>query len=358
MKSLRWLALLVVPAVLAALPACGKKSNKLKVAFVSNNAFEFWKIAETGARDSADELGDVEVEFRMPPRGTVEEQRKLIEDLLAKGVKAIAVSPNNVDSQVDFYREVNDKVPLLMVDSDVDETKDPSALEVRRCYLGTNNVEAGEAVGELLKQAVPDGGKFVLFVGKLDVLNAQQRREGVCVSLAGGRKQAADELKKVIDNKYPARFGKYELVDTTTDDADQATCRKKVDQTLAKDEKKRLSAFVGLWAYNPPAMLEGVKEFEKGSRLGELALIGFDENEETLQGIKDGHVFGTVVQSPYKFGKESVKIMAGLARGDDSILKKYNADKNGRIWVPHRVITKKNVEGFHKELKRLKGEDH
>src|SRR5207244_10823044 len=45
-------------------------------------------------------------------------------------------------------------------------SKDPSALEVRRCYLGTNNVEAGEAVGELLKQAVPGGGKFVIFVGR------------------------------------------------------------------------------------------------------------------------------------------------------------------------------------------------
>jgi len=355
MKSLRWLTLLVVPAVLAALPACGNKSNKLKVAFVSNNAFEFWKIAENGARAAENELGDVEVEFRMPPRGTVAEQRKLIEGLLAKGVKAIAVSPKNVDSQIDFYRDVNEKVPLLMVDSDVDEKKDASALEVRRCYLGTNNVEAGEAVGELLKQAIPDGGKFVIFVGALDVLNAQQRREGVCVSLAGGRDKAADELERVVNNKYPARFGKYELVDTTTDDSDQATCRRKVDQTLAKDKKKELSAFVGLWAYNPPAMLEGVKAFEEGSRLDKLALIGFDENEETLQGIKDGHVIGTVVQSPYKFGYESVKIMASLARGEDSILKKYNPDKNGRIWVPHRVITKKNVEEFHKELKRLKG---
>ena len=124
---------------------------------------------------------------------------------------------------------------------------------------------------------------------------------------------------------------------------------------FGQDKKKELNAFIGLWAYNPPAMLEGVKGFEEGSRLGKLALIGFDENEETLQGIKDGHVAGTVVQNPYKFGFESVKIMASLARGDESILKKYNPDKNGRIWVPHRVITKKNVEEFHTELKRLKG---
>jgi ribose transport system substrate-binding protein len=354
MKSLRWLVLLVIPAFLALLPACNR-SNKTRIAFVSNNSFEFWKIAERGARDAEEELGNVQVEFKMPPRGTVEEQRKFIEDLLAKGTKAIAVSPNNVDSQIDFYREVNQKVPLLMVDSDVDESKDRSRLDVRRCYLGTNNIEAGEAVGELLKEAVPGGGKFVIFVGKLDVLNAQQRREGLCIALAGGRDKCAAELEKIRRNEYPARFGKYELVDTRTDDADQATCRKKVDETLAKDSDKELKALIGLWAYNPPAMLEGVKSFENGSRLGKLALLGFDENEETLQGIKDGYIYATVVQSPYKFGYDSVKIMAGLARGDEKVLAQYKPDKNKRIWIPYRKITKKNVDEFHKELKRLKG---
>jgi ribose transport system substrate-binding protein len=355
MKSLRWLALLVVPAVLAALPACGNKSNKIKVAFISNNAFEFWKIAQRGTEAAADELGDVQVEFKMPPNGTVEDQRKFIQDLLAKGVKAIAVSPNNVDSQIDFYREVNEKVPLLMVDSDVDEAKDPSALDIRRCYLGTDNVTAGEAVGDLIKQAVPKGGKFIIYVGKLDVLNARQRREGVCVSLAGGRDQATEGLKKVNDNDYPVRFGEYELMKTETDGGKQAACRAKVDDNLSKDTRNELRCLIGLWAYNPPAMLEAVAGFKEGARLGKIALIGFDENEETLQGILDGNVFATVVQDPYKFGYESVKIMAALAKGDDAVLAKYKPDKNKRIWIPHRVIDKKNVVEFRMELRRLKG---
>ena len=355
MKSLRWLAFLAVPVLLAAMPACGGKSNKLKVAFISNNAFEFWKIAQRGTEAAADELGDVQVEFKMPPNGTVEDQRKFIQDLLAKGVKAIAVSPNNVDSQIDFYREVNEKVPLLMVDSDVDETKEPSVIDVRRCYLGTDNIKAGEAVGDLLKEAVPEGGKFIIYVGKLDVLNARQRREGVCVSLAGGRAQAADGLAKVNDNNYPVRFGKFELVKTETDGGKQAACRAKVEDNLSKDTQNELRGLVGLWAYNPPAMLEAVTAFKEGARLGKISLIGFDENEETLQGIKDGHVYATVVQDPYKFGYESVKIMAALARGDDAVLAKYKPDKNKRIWIPHRVITRKNVDEFRTELRRLKG---
>src|SRR5262249_31413430 len=78
-------------------------------------------------------------------------------------------------------------------------------------------------------------------------------------------------------------------------------------------------------------MGEAVKACKEGARLGKISLIGFDENEETLQGIQDGHVFCTVVQDPYKFGYEAVKIMAGLAKGDDSVLEKYKPDKNKRI---------------------------
>lgn len=354
MKPLRWLICCSLVALLAALPACsGKKSSKLKVAFISNNAYEFWTYAKRGTEDAAEELGDVEVEFKMPPEGTVQEQRRFIEDLMAKGVKAVAVSPNNVDSQIEFYTEVNEKIPVLLVDSDVDEAKDEGALKARRYYLGTNNIEAGMAVGELVKEAVPDGGKLMVFVGKLDVLNAVQRRHGVVTALAGGEDRCKDELRQLQRGNYPIRFGKYELVDTRTDDAKRSVCREKAEDALSKSSG--LKCMVGLWEYNPPAMLEALKSYKEGAMLGKIALIGFDENEDTLRGIKDGHVHATVVQSPYKFGYDSVKLMAALARGEDSAVKKYNPDKNGRIWVPHRVITSKNVDEFQAELKKLKG---
>ena len=54
-------------------------------------------------------------------------------------------------------------------------------------------------------------------------------------------------------------------------------------------------------------MLEAVKG--ASNKLGKVKLIGFDENDETLQGIRDGQIVGTVVQDPYNFGFEAVKIM-------------------------------------------------
>jgi ribose transport system substrate-binding protein len=358
MKLLRTLGLLGAAAGLALLPACsGQGPNKLKLAFISNNEHEFWKIAQRGTEKAAEEF-DVEVEFKMPPGGgTPEAQRRFIEDLLVKGVKGIAISPNDARNQSEFLKEVNEKVPLITQDSDV---PDPTA---RRCYIGTDNVAAGRAAGGLVKKALPDGGKFIIYVGKLDAQNAVERRRGVVSELAGGEDECRKELEQMEKGQYPVQFGKYTLIDTMTDDGKEAVCRQKVDDALIKYSD--VNCLVGLWAYNPPAMLEGVRAANK---LGKVQLVAFDENEETLQGIKDGHIIGTVVQNPYQFGYQAIEILAHLARGQPRVLsdleKENKMDNHGRIFVPHRIVTKEGgkaplyvqVDEFHAQLKKLKGQ--
>jgi ribose transport system substrate-binding protein len=149
-----------------------------------------------------------------------------------------------------------------------------------------------------------------------------------------------------------------------TDAGEQATCRAKVDDTIVS--KPGVNCMVGLWAYNPPAILEGVKAAKKE---GKIVIVGFDENEETLQGIKDGHIFGTVVQNPYQFGYEAVKILAAYAKGNPNPLDRPDIDKDKRIYVKHRVIAKEQpkftkdskdhpyveVNAYHADLKKLKG---
>jgi ribose transport system substrate-binding protein len=337
MKPLRFLALATGALLLATLPACNRNPGQVKVAFITNNAYDFWKIAEQGTKKAAAETG-VEAVFKMPPHGTAEEQRSLIEDLLTTGIKGIAISPNDAANQMEFLKEVTAKVPLVTQDSDV---PDPSA---RRCYIGTDNYEGGRAVGKLIKTAVPDGGKIVIFVGKLDVQNAIERRQGVLDELAGKEKGQGEPAK----TGQP--YGKYLLVDTRTDDASRDKCQANVEDTLVKTPD--VACLVGLWEYNPPAILQAVKG---AGRLGQVKIVGFDENDETLQGIEQGDVAGTVVQNPFEFGYLAVKILAGLARGDSSFLDQQHMDAERRIYVPLRVITKENVGAFHAELNKLKG---
>lgn len=141
----------------------------------------------------------------------------------------------------------------------------------------------------------------------------------------------------------------YVILGTRTDNFDFAAAKALAEDALAAHPD--LGCMVGLFAYNPPYILEAL---QGAGRLGEVELVGFDEQEETLQAIKDGYCYGTVVQDPYRYGYESVRILAGLARGDESVL-----PEGGFLDIPARQITRENVDEFWSELNaRLEaGED-
>ena len=63
----------------------------LKLAFITNNSSEFWKIAEKGVQKANKEFG-INMEMKLPEPGKVEQQKKIIEDLLSQGYHGIAIS--------------------------------------------------------------------------------------------------------------------------------------------------------------------------------------------------------------------------------------------------------------------------
>jgi ribose transport system substrate-binding protein len=145
------------------------------------------------------------------------------------------------------------------------------------------------------------------------------------------------------------KVGKYILLDTKTDGGKANICQQRAEEVLTKDPD--VACLVGLWEYNPPAMLRAVKAAQNTKP----AIIGFDENDETLDGIRKGMIHGTIVQDPYKFGYEAIALLAGLAAGKDVPKERKDMDAENRIFVPHRVIQKDNVDEFHKKLKEIRG---
>ena len=108
--------------------ALSSPPGKPKVAFVSNNAHGFWTFAQKGAKEAADEFG-VQLEFRKPSEDSAKVQREIIEDLMNRGYKGVAVSPNDPENNLTFFKNnVNSKIALVMADNDLPE---PAA---RRCY--------------------------------------------------------------------------------------------------------------------------------------------------------------------------------------------------------------------------------
>jgi ribose transport system substrate-binding protein len=294
---------------------CGSRESgptrKLRLAFVANTSANFWTLARRGTEDAARELGDVEVLFRMPATGSAAEQQQLLDDLLAGGVDGIAVSPVDAANQTAALNQIAERTLLITHDSDAPASR-------RRCYIGTDNVAAGRQAGEMLREALPQGGKVMVFVGKKDAQNARERLAGLQEALAGSN---------------------IEILDVRTDDADPVRAQKNAEDALVTHPD--LAGMVGLWAYNGPAILHAVRA---AGKIGRVKIVCFDEEADVLRGVAEGAIHGTVVQQPYEFGKQAILRMARYLRGDT------NALSPGRIVVPTMKIQQHNVAEFQARL--------
>ncbi len=290
--------------------------KKLKLAFVSNNAASFWTIARAGCMEAQKQLENVEVDFRIPATGAAAEQQQILDDLLAKGIDGIAVSPIDPANQTALLDKVAGQALLITQDSDAPTSK-------RVCYIGTDNAAAGVEAAKLIKEVLPDGGKIMLFVGSLDAQNAKDRYAGIKQELQGS---------------------KVEIIDVRTDETDPSRAQRNAEDTLVKYPD--IACMVGLYSYNGPAILNAVKG---AGKVGKVKIVCFDENDETLAGVAAGEIYGTVVQQPFEFGKQAVTKMAGYLRGDKSTL------GGGKQIVPTLSIKKDTAAEFQARLKKLLG---
>ncbi len=308
----------------------------VEVAFVTNQIANFWNIAKAGCEDAEAELSndqrEVKVRVRFPDPPTATRQKQDVEDLLAAGIQGLAVSPLSADDQVPMLNAWAKRVPLITHDSD-------SPASSRLVYIGMDNYAAGRMAGEMVKQALPDGGKVALFIGRLEQDNSKLRRQGVIDVLMGvnERGDSFTPADDIIKNDT------YEIVGTYLDQGSFDVALRKAEDALSAHSD--LAAMVGLFEYNPPEIIKAV---EKRNKLGQVAIIGFDENEATLTGIKQGYVAGTVVQNPYQYGFESVRVLVELLEGNSDVI-----PENKYIDIPPRAVTRENVDEYWDELRSL-----
>lgn len=151
-------------------------SDPVEVAFLTNSVDPFWTLAQHGCEKAA-VVFNAEVDVQMPSIGTVEEQKRYIESNITRGIDGMAISPIDPVNQTPMINQAAEKMHVICQDSDAPNSE-------RKLYLGTSNYLAGRAAGKLVKEAIPEGGEVMIFVGKMEVLNAQERSKGVIDELA------------------------------------------------------------------------------------------------------------------------------------------------------------------------------
>ena len=313
---------LLVPALAAGLVAGAllagggaDAQDKKTLALVTNASADFWTIARRGVEKAQTELPNYTTEMYVVSEATAAEQRRILDNLLTNGVAGVSISAIDPANSNEILNKVAEQAVLFTTDSDAPESE-------RVLYIGTDNVAAGEQAGELIKKALPDGGKIMLFVGTMGAANARERVEGI---------------KEVLEGT------KVEIVDIRTDEVDFARAKRNVEDTLTTYPD--IDGLVGLWSYNTPQIVEAVRAAGKE---GQVKIIGFDEDPVTLRGIADGIIEATVVQQPYEFGYQSMKLLAKYIEGDKSFI-----PNNELMIIPTKVIDSSNVGEFQKTMADL-----
>ncbi|MEO2047621.1 MAG: sugar-binding protein [Pirellulales bacterium] len=302
--SVGWLLILWV-----FVPACSRPNatddTKPRFAFVVNvPADRYWDIAYAGCLQAASEE-NVTVEFHAPNEATAQQQKQIVESLMSRGLDGLAITPLNPESLTAVLNQAAEMFPVICQDSDASESN-------RVCYIGTDNVELGRQMGEMMKQALPAGGKVAIFVGQLDVANAKERQQGVFEAIEGS---------------------KLEVIGTFTDGGQPAEAKRVATDVLSKYVD--LKGIIGLWGYNGPQAVNALE----GSPEREVKVVGSDESVETMRGIRLGRQVGSVAQQPFEFGYQSIKLLAKLQRGET-----VNLPENKIITIDTYTITSENCD--------------
>jgi len=226
----------------------------------------------------------VRIVTKGPESTDVRQQIQIVEELIASRVDGIALCATDPQALIPLVdKAIAAGIPTIAFESDMPRSG-------RLCFLGTDNYKAGREAGKAMKEALGKaGGKVAIFVGRIDAQNARDRRQGFLDEVQGAQ---------------------IELVKDFFDYAAQSTAKQNAEDALTAYPD--LTAMLGLWAYNGPAIAAAVKT---AGKVGKIKIVCFDEEAEALQAIQDGVIYATVVQKPFEFGYRSMVILKAIKDG-------------------------------------------
>lgn len=275
--------------------ASAKKKRGANIVFVTGGSNQYWQKSVAGAKAAAEDEG-VKLDVLMPEHAEdIEEQNRMLLRIDKDNVDGVAVSPLNAEQQTRILSRLSQNAFVVTFDSD-------APLSSRMTFIGASNARAGAQAATLLKEAAPEGGKVAIVVPNLTKDNMVERKRGFEERLSAA---PADRAARTPDK--PDSGAEFELVKVIIDNGDSAACKQGVLEVLS--EQPDLVAIVGFNARSGPILVEALGEAD---RLKDVKIIAFDDDPKTLQGVKDGDIYATIVQDPYHYGFEAVRCLVAL----------------------------------------------
>mgnify|MGYP000207781265 CR=1 FL=1 len=304
-------AAFAVGALMAAGGSAEAQQKKLVLALVPKNMNNpFFDQARDGCKKAEKELnGAIECLYIGPgEHGGGEEQVQVINDLIAKKVDGIAVSPSNAAAMARALEGAKRAgIPVLTWDSDLLE-KDKA---LRVAYVGTKNYDIGVNLAKLVQAIKPSGGTVCIQSGGAAASNHNERMQGIRDTLSGDKSAAAPGTKLTGQKGWREADG----CPLYTDD-DFPRSVQQMEDILAKFPQ--LDAFVptgGFPQFVPQAYRRVAEKHKARIDNGSLALIVADTLPVQMDLMKAGLSKGQVGQRPFEMGYKAMFFLKDLKEG-------------------------------------------
>ncbi len=322
------------------LSGCGSKTDvKYKIAVIPKGlTHQHWLSVRRGAERAAADLKaqgiPVEIIWEGPRKESdSQEQIKIIDQLPNRGIHGMALAPQDKKSMVDpVKRTVDQKIPVVIIDSGLDEEEAKRNPDLFIKYVATDNYNGGKMAAEKLLDILAKDGKqdvkVALFRYQPGSESTEQREQGFLDGVDAAKKKGL-KVTVVSDEKYAGA-----TVDSAQKEASpwvKQLQKAGVHGIFAVNE----SATHGLLNALRSEKMVGAEAAKKGEA---VRLVGFDSSETLIQAVKEGDVQGLVVQDPYRMGYLAVWTLVRHLEGDDvSAGGKY-------LGTGEHFLTKENID--------------
>lgn len=294
------------PEELAETPTESGEKETYTFAVVYSVVHSFFEGTTRGAEDKAAEFGNVELIVKAPDTADASKQIEIMESLIAMEVDGIAIGPTDVAALEPLINEAMDKgIKVVTFDSDAPESK-------RLGYIGTDNVKAGQHMGEVLGEALGGTGKVLVSMGVSTQENLIQRLDGV---------------KEVLAEQYPD----IEIIDEKSSQGDTSVALANIENMVTAHPE--FDALIGIDAAAGPAAVV----VWKAQGLSQT-VITFDDTDDIIQGIRDGQITSSIAQNQYVWGTTIVEELMAACQGEeipvnfDTGTKVVDQDKVGELY--------------------------
>ncbi len=304
-------ATVAAAAILGMTQGAEAQPKKYVFALVPKNTNNpFFDQARDGCKKAERELkGAIECLYIGPgEHGGGEEQVQVVNDLIAKKVDGIAVSPSNAAAMGKALEGAKAAgIPVLTWDSDLLE-KDKA---LRLAYVGTHNYEIGVNLAKQAQTIKPKGGTICIQSGGAAAANHNERMQGIRDTLAGTKSAQAPGTKLTGQSGWTEVAG---CPLYTNDDFPLAV--QQMEDILGKYPK--LDAFIptgGFPQFIPQAYKKVAEKYKSRLADGSLALVVADTLPVQIELLKAGLSKGQVGQRPAEMGYKTMFFLKDIKDG-------------------------------------------